>query len=61
MMASEHYLHEMGRAIREWHQDSVRSSRGVRQCMQASKREPIQLSGGCLLYRLNTESQPCAI
>lgn len=63
MMASEHYLHEMDKAIREWRPDSATTARqdmGARACMQQPKPEPTRLPGGCLLYRLNPGAPPCA-
>jgi len=63
MMASEHYLREMDRAIREWRPDSVttsRPSKSASECVQVSKRESTRLPSGCLLYRLNPVESPCA-
>lgn len=63
MMASEHYLREMDRAIREWRPDFATAPRpngNAGECVRESKPEATRLPGGCLLYRLTPGVPPCA-
>lgn len=56
MTASEHYLHEIDKAMRELHGVTMKpkASRVHDQRQErAAKHEATRLPGGCLLYRLS--------
>lgn len=63
MKASEHYLREMDKALRELDPRAavaMRWSKGGSTGSREFKREPVKLPGGCMLYRLNPGTAPCA-